>query len=272
MRSAIVIILTLMGLVTGCREDIDTPHLADDITPHSINFREFCNLYATGMHHYIDHDVVLQGRVTSSDSCDNFPNSIFVEDHTAAIELYVDRYRTYAQYPVGLCVSLHVKGLVATHVGGVLRLGYESSINTESQSHIAPIGSPEAFDRIIERSLDVKHIEPQRRSIASLDEYVCGSLVRIDSLRLVDASSYDALIGETLADARWRGYTLFEDPYGDTIVVFTEDDATFANVAAPQQLVAICGIVTTTDNSTPYSAKYMLRMRSTSDCYVYPIE
>lgn len=262
------IIPLLLTLLVGCYHIADTPTLPDSISPPTISIEDFRDEYVGSHCQIIPDDVVLHGRVTSSDACDNFYRTIVIEDSSAAVELLVGLYDLHTLYPEGLLVALHVEGLAASYSRGVLQLGRKAPDN--SPHALDYLESRTAADRVIERSGDVTKMEPTPRSIATLNRHDCGKLVHFDSLRMIDTSSIDTLIGQTLADARWRGYTLFEDRDGDSIVVYTGNYASFADHTPPQGLVSLRGIVQSINAGDHFpNCQYQIKMRYEEDCSTY---
>lgn len=262
-------LLTLLLLVSaGCYRPADTPILTNSTTPPTLSISEFRDHYVGSGCTYIADKIVMQGRVISSDRCENFYRTLLIDDGTAAVELLTGLYNTHADYPEGLRVALHVEGLAADYSRGVLQIGRKSP--TYSPYPLDYLASSVAMDNVVERSLDIDPISPITSKISSLNSSMYGRLVRIDSLRLIDASSIDTLRGDDLRDARWYGYALFRDKQGDSIVVYTSDYATYADNSIPQGYVAIQGIVQASLASDHYAASLpQLKMRYAEDCSTY---
>lgn len=218
-----------------------------------------------GVAHIIRDDMVLRGRVTSSDVEGNFYRSIVVQDATGGVEVLVDMYDLSAIYPEGTLLSLHLMGCAVAIDDGVLQVGsqapkYETRL-------LEPIASRQLIDRVVRRSNDVAVLEAQRMRIAEIDMSACGCKVRIDSLHLVAASSVDTLAGMTLDDAQWSGTTLFYDERGDSVAVVTGPYARFAGERVPLDELSVTGIL----SWATYAGRkcYHLRMSHAEDCVIY---
>ena len=74
--------------------------------------------------------------------------------------------------------------------------------------------------------------------------------------------------GGVLADACWRGYSLFKSKSGDSIAVYTRDYARFAESAIPLGEVSLSGIVEWAKYNGG-SECYQLKMRYAEDCIEY---
>lgn len=214
----------------------------------------------------IVNDVVVEGRVTSSDAEDNFYGSLFVEDESGALELVIGTPNLDAHFPEGLRVALRIKGCYADYRRGVMQIGNPAPEYEEYR--VADLASPERVASVVVRSTDVEPITPYETTIAQLDRSMCGRLVRVCGLKLVDSSSIDTLAGESLDRAVWRGYSLFKDGVGDSIALYTRDYARYAKHRIVHDSVAITGILQW-DKYREGDECYYLNMRYEADCALY---
>ena len=214
----------------------------------------------------ISNNVVVVGRVTSSDSEDNFYGSLVVEDESGAVEVMIGSSNLTARYPEGLLIALRLKGCYADYSRGVLQVGSEAP--EYEYYRVGNLISPERVDDVVVRSLDVEPIEPIQTSIAELRSSMCGRLVELRGLSLMDSSSIDTLYGEELSRAIWRGYSMFRDACGDTIAIYTSDYARYAEHRIPHDSVNIIGILQR-DKYRGGSECYYLKMRYEADCTLY---
>lgn len=214
----------------------------------------------------ITDDIVVEGRVTSSDIEDNLYGSLVVEDDSGAVEVRIGSVNLSARYPEGLLVALRVMGCHADYSYGVLQIGSEAP---EYEMYgVGNLASPERVDAVVVRSADVKPIEPQQCSISELRRTMCGRLVEVRGLCLTDSSSIDTLAGEGLDRARWQGYSLFKDARGDSIAVYTLDYARYAEHRIPTDSVNIVGILQWNSYRDGEEC-YLLRMRYEADYTLY---
>lgn len=211
-------------------------------------------------------NVIVVGRVTSSDSEDNFYGSLVVEDESGAVEVMIGSSNLTARYPEGLLVALCLKGCYADYSRGVLQVGSEAP--EYEYYRVGNLISPERVDDVVVRSLDVEPIQPMQTSIAELQSSMCGRLVELRGLSLMDSSSIDTLVGEELSRAIWRGYSMFRDVRGDTIAIYTSDYARYAEHRIPTDSVNIVGILQR-DKYRGGSEYYYLKMRYETDCTLY---
>ena len=214
----------------------------------------------------IEEDIVVVGRVTSSDSEDNFYGSVVVEDSSGAVEVMIGTSNLTARYPEGLLVALRLRGCYVDYSRGVLQVGSEAP-KYESY-RVGNLLSPQRVDSVVVRSGDVEPIAPRQTTIAQLRGSMCGSLVQLRGLSLVDSSTIDTLAGEQLSRATWGGYAMFKDAAGDSIAVYTSPYARYAEHRVPEDRVNIVGIVQW-DNYRDGDECYFLKMRYEADCTLY---
>lgn len=214
----------------------------------------------------ITEDIVVIGRVTSADSEDNFYGSLMVEDESGSVELMIGTSNLSARYPEGLRVALRLKGCYADYSRGVLQLGSQTPKN--EYYRVGNLASPERVDDVVVRSLDVEPIAPLQTVVRELRSSMCGRLVELRGLCLMDSSSVDTLAGDELSRAVWRGYSMFRDASGDTIAIYTSDYARYAEHRIPTDSVGIVGILQW-DKYRGGEECYYLKMRYEGDCTLY---
>lgn len=264
MRRALATYIAM--LMVGCYNNTDTPMLNAELPIANTTIAQLHGNTSQLETSVIESDIIVSGRVTTSDKSGNFYQTIMVEDSTAALELLVGGYSLESKYPEGLLVALRLEGCATEYSHGVLRVG--SKANSYDSYGVDYLASPERIDEVIVRSLDVEPITPQRRTIAELDASECGRLTTIESLRLIGSTSIDTLSGETLDIARWSGYSMFIDTQSDTLVVYTSEYADYAEHHIPCGELSLTGIVQ--HGKHPNNRKYyQLKMRYEEDARIY---
>jgi hypothetical protein len=258
-------ILLLFTLI-GCQKVTDKFVIEDSLPTATINIATLREEIVRSGGLQITEDVVVVGRVTSADSEDNFYGSLVVEDKSGAVEVMIGTSNLTARYPEGLLVALRLRGCYADYSRGVLQLG---SQEPEYEYHrVGNLLSPQRVDSVVVRSSDVKPIAPCQSTIAELKSEMCGRIVQVRGLRLVDSSSIDTLAGEGLGRATWQGYAMFRDSAGDSIAVYTTPYARYAEHRIPEQRVNIVGILQR-DSYRKGETCYFLKMRYEADCTLY---
>lgn len=257
--SCILILLILIGCVPVTDKFVNDGSLPD--RTNSIDILRDDIVKYGGV--TITNNVIVVGRVTSADSEDNFYGSVVVEDESGAVEVMVGTSNLEALYPEGLCVALYLQGCYADYSRGVLQVGSEAP--EYEYYRVGNLMSPQRRDSVIRRSFDVRPIAPMECTIAELHRSMCGRLVKIKGVALDDSSSIDALTGEGLSRAIWRGYSMFRDAQGDSIAVYTSDYARYAEHRIPTDSVDIVGILQW-DKYRASEECYYLKMRYEADC------
>ncbi len=183
----------------------------------------------------VDGDIVVEGRITTSDSESNFYRSLFIEDNGAALELMAGLDHLHNAYPEGYRVSLRLKGLTVARSRGVLQVGYESSPGSGYATDYIP--SREALDKhLILHDVPPVPVAPLQTAISGLKPEMCGRLVRINALRLVTDE-------EMAQPATWAGEHLFIDAESATIKCYVRNYARFSDREIPSGEGSIVGIL-----------------------------
>ena len=265
MRRGLIYLCAII-LLGGCYNNTTPPAISVELPSANCLISELRASVGPTTPRIINEDVVVVGRVTSSDRDDNFFRTMTIQDPSGGIEIVVGLDRLHTTYPEGLRVALYLKGCTLGYRYGTLQVG--SAAHSYESYDVDYLHSKFDVERVITRSNDVDIVEPTPRTIAELRENMCGEFASIDNLRLIESSSIDTLKNETLADARWRGYALFCDDSNDTLLIFTRDYARYANNPIPHNILRLQGIVQhgKHQNGREY---YQLKMRYAEDCTTY---
>lgn len=264
-------ILTLVMLI-GCRTPDEHPFYGElpQATTTIASLRDN-EVRPGGV--FLGDDIVIRGRVISSDREENFYNALFVDDGTGALELRISGYNLAAAYPEGLDVALCLGGLYADYEHGVLQVGYQPTSHTNHA--VADIASRQVIDRVVVHSNRVERVTPRITPIRELSPRDCGRLHYFEGLQLAESTSTDTPPDnrqenedDTTSEARWRGYALLRTTAGDSIAIYTSENAEFADERIPTTPISVIGIL----EWAPYDGEeecYQLRMRYASDCRSY---
>ncbi len=261
MRLAVYIAL-IMTLI-GCHKAADKPIIGDNLPPITNSIATLRNDIIGVGGVTIREDVVVAGRVTSDDSDNNFYGSIVVEDESGAVEVMIGTSYLETIYPVGLYVALRLKDCYVDYSRGVLQVGCKAP--PYEYYRVGNLASREQRDRVVVRGRVVSPIEPMSISVSELSSSMCGRLINIRGLRLVDSSSVDTLKGEGLDRAVWAGYSLFKDDKGDSVAVYTREYARYSGSRIPIHDVGIIGILQR-DSYRGGEECYFIKMRYEEDC------
>ena len=256
MKKALAIIVLV--LVVGCYDSHKEPsgNAPIDTAKSALgDLRTFCN----GQSVDITTNVVVVGRVTTSDEAGNFHRSFFVEDSTGGIEVMAGAYDLHRKYPQGTKLSIALCDCRIGFTNGVMQVGLRPE--SFSSYEVGYFMSDVLMDKHIRRSNDRMETEPALVTLAELDENRCGRLVRIAGLKYEPEA--EAMAVEP-SEPQMAGYNRFTDKRGNAVYTFVRNDADFADMPLPTQPTAICGIVLH-GNVPNAGAQYIVKPRNSDD-------
>ena len=106
---------------------------------------ELCAMYKTGVPWTIDRDIVIAGKVTTTDKPGNFYKSFYIQDETGGIEIKMGRNGLYNFYQEGQTVYVRCYGLTLGMYGyksgnyggqGMVQLGYVDPSGSYETSYL----------------------------------------------------------------------------------------------------------------------------------------
>lgn len=209
--------------------------------------------------------MVVGGVVTSSDAAGNFYQTFTIEDATGAAEIMAGVRDLHNTYPVGCYLCIRLEGCAVGIERGVMQIGLKSA----SYSHyvVDYFYSKVLLDSHVERSGEVENVAPKMVDFAGLSSEMCGRLVQLKGLRLVEESDSGANEGVQLP-LTWAGYRLFEDGAGNRLYIYTSDYANYATEQVPTGVCYVTGILQYGSVSGAEGEWFILKMRSGDDCKV----
>lgn len=239
-------------LLAGCYDRFDTPPANNSpIDPATITIGDLNALYRNESI-TIESDMVIVGRVTSSDQAGNFHYSFMVEDSTGAVEVMAKVSDLHNTYPVGSLLSISLNGLALGESNSVKQIGMPPAAYSYYPTEYIP--SMVELNKRIKRSFDGTQISPITYHIPSLDHSLCGRLVRINDLRIHSES-----------DMTWGSDDIFIDSDDNRIAVYVREYADFAGKPIPTTRVSITGILqygrTTTNEDL-----FIIKICDENDC------
>ena len=234
MRSLRYILLFATLLIVGCDYDRFDPIEPRDETEWVPNAELSDVRHSFAVATTIREDMVITGRVVTSDEGGNFYRTLVIEDATGALELMIGMDYLYRTYPVGSLLAVRLQGLAIDEYNGVLRVGLQPESwdyrTTSYMSHQAIV------DRYVYRANSLVAPEPKRLSAGELTKHLCGRLVTVENLRADDEAA-------TWAEGRYTSYRKFRDERSDSIYVQTSPYARFAAQELPSDEVSITGVL-----------------------------
>ena len=250
-------LLGVAVLLAGCHDRSFGERLCDAAPEATtLTLSQLCAAFE-GATTEITSDIVVGGRVTTSDEAENFYRTFCIEEEGAAIEIMAGVDHLHNDFPKGTYVTLRLKGYALGRHYGVLQMGRKPAPGSSyTTDYIA--SSRAALDKALTRtSLAVAVPQPTPRTIAELTPAVCGTLVRIDGVRYAP---------EGLAEGTtWAGYKRFVDDTGAAIHTYVRAYARFAGEEVPLGRCMLQGILQLDGGS---SGRYILKLRDENDCEV----
>ena len=228
-----LLLLAVVLLLHGCATDFnDTPPQGEEIAT-TATIRSLHTLIHVAPIH-IERDIVVSGRVTSSDQAGNFYRSVVIEEEGAALELLVGLDALHNDYPIGAKLYVRLNGLTLGRRLGVLQAGLEA--DPVSGFEVDYIGSKAAVDQHLVRSAErLLAPTPHSLTISELTPSHCGLLVRIEGLRHIPETEEEI--------PQWSGYHRFEDAFGAAIYSYVRAYADFAEQPIPNEEGVWIGIL-----------------------------
>lgn len=170
-------------LLTGCYDSrFGERSGGEEPEPATATIAQLRQLYA-GTTFVIATDVVVSGRVNTSDAEENFYRTFCVEEDGAGLEVMAGIDQLHNDFPPGSRVTLRLKGLALGESRGILQVGRKPAAGSGFATDY--LGSKAALDAAASRTGEAPQpIAPALLTIAELTPKRCGTLVRIDGTRL----------------------------------------------------------------------------------------
>lgn len=237
-----------VAAAAGCYDSSEPPQKSITGTQRAnISIAGLVSLYRGGTV-TITENMIIEGRVTTSDRAGNFYRSFFVEQDSCAVEILAGLTDLHNVWPAGSRVSVRLQGLAMSESEGVKQIGLPAA--EYQYGTLTAIPSREELDARI-----VRTDTPQPFGIANcyasmLRMEMCGRLMRVVSLVRTPEQASPDLVNRNATDPdddTWGGYHIFFDNEDSTpVAVRVSDHADFAShpVLLPDdKTFAVAGIV-----------------------------
>lgn len=251
MRYSLTIICASLLLLCGCYDRHSNPDNTSHPSEVNTTIGELQRLCANGLYN-ITTESICTGRVTSSDREGNFYRTLVVEGETGALELKLGTYNSASQFPVGLELSLHLKGTSLMMENGVMQVGLPPR---DYDKEPREFESQATIDRHIVRSSSVEPIAPLCCTPQRLDTSLCGRFVRIEGLHRSPSE----------LDDDNKGYYRFCDDNGGEIFVEISPYATFSLPDTADSYVSVQGILYHCPIGVDRETFYVIKVRFDDD-------
>lgn len=182
----------------------------------------------------------IEGRVTANDHFGEFPQSLFLQDESGAIEVKVEGEHLYQRYPLGLPLRLLCDGLYLERVEGKVILGAPSEVGP----WVEPISERDHSRRLHPLEGPYVLAEPQEITLSQRSHRMIGMLVALHDMAIREADGTtcwcdrDPLTGDLLPTLR-----TLEDLAGENLYLYTPPTAIYAAEPLPLGRGSLYGIL-----------------------------
>ena len=269
-----LLMLIAAFVMVGCADNFDRPPIVEptaanadkvNTTIYDLKFK-----YWDDARNYIDtigqteacEDIILKGRVVSSDETGNIYNSLVIQDETAALALSINQSSLYTTYRLGQEVVINATGMYIGKYNGLQQLGYPEWY-AQGNAWEATFMALEFFQEHAEMNgfPKVNEVDTLVVSLGSLPSDPAGlcqwqsQLVRLDDVMFTEADG-KAVFAEDDASAN----RTLQDLNGNTIIVRNSNYADFRSQKLPIGTGSVVGIL------SYYGTAWQLLLRSAEDC------
>ncbi len=267
-----LMIMAAAALVSSCSDNFDTPPLMVPQASRTANISiaDFKAKYWQDAVNYIDtvrEDLVVAGRVISSDASGNIYKSLVIQDETGALSISLNGNSLYNTYRIGQEVVISLKDIWVGKYNSLQQLGYPEYYEKGGvweatflpletfQDHAELNGLPAPAE-----------IDTIPATIAGLSTDAAGlrkwqsQLVRFDDVKFSDADGKNTFVTGDATTNR-----TIEDAGGNSIVVRTSNYSTFKDNLLPLGYGSVVGILSYY-GSNASNGTWQLLLRSADDC------
>lgn len=178
----------------------------------------------------VESDIVIVGRVVSSDSTGNIYRRVVIEDGTAGAELLTGFYDNYLFLPKGTTLAIRLRGLAIDLTDDVLCVGTPADKGASLTPQM--FESVALWRRYVSLGGSVERVTPAELLLGEPFDHLVGRLVCVRDVSLATPDS-----------TTWSGTHLFLSPAGDSLWVTTNPYATFARDTISHTPLTLQGIL-----------------------------
>lgn len=221
-------------LAAGCYDDAGVPAPKNDPLPEANLSLPDLSARCGDTPVRIVQDIVVAGRVTTSDEAGNFFRSVVLQEDGTGVELMAGLDDLFRVYPPGCRIAVRLQGLAMCRRFGVVQIG---TMPAAGDYAVEAIGVRALLDRYVAcETVDVLRPVPRIVAFDELAPDMCGCLVQIEDLTPLPSE-------EDPTDWKWEGYRLFEDRAGNRIATYTSTYARYAASEIPKGPVTLVGVL-----------------------------
>lgn len=217
----------------------------------NMTIAEVKDLHTVGMPAVkIPSGTILKGHVISSDEAGNFFRALVIQDETAGIQIRVDGFDLYEDYPLGRIVYVDCENLYVADFNGLPQIGVEEG------EGVGRIPS-NVFPDVLIRGVLEDPLQGAPRTMNTITSDDINTLITLTGVEYADNE-----LGSTYADAddpNGGENSTIQDCDGNTLIIRHSDFASFAGDMIPEgngSITAVYGV---------FGADRQLFIRDTSD-------
>ena len=269
-----LLMLIAAFVMVGCADNFDRPPIVEPIAANAdkvnTTIYDLKYKYWDDARNYIDtigqtdagEDIIIKGRVVSSDETGNIYKSLVIQDETAALALSINQNSLYTTYRIGQEIVINATGMYIGKYNGLQQLGYPEWY-AQGNAWEATFMAPELFQEHaqINGFPKVNEIDTIAVSLGSLPSDPAGlcqwqsQLVRLDDVTFTEADGKVVFAGDDASANR-----TLQDLNGNTIIVRNSNYADFRSEKLPIGTGTVVGIL------SYYGTAWQLLLRSAEDC------
>ncbi|PWJ39194.1 DUF5689 domain-containing protein [Sediminitomix flava] len=226
-KRLIYLLLALPLFIYSCNDDDD-----ETIPVLEYDIKSFKNR----AHGVVSDSSFVTGVVIGNDASGNLANSLYLQDSTGGIRIYIDEDKIYENFVLGEEIKISTKGLYFNKdaKNGVEIGGYDEGSGDSSYRGITETEVRNHFTRTgASNTIEAHEIFPT----TVLSDTLVGSLVKINRAQFVEVGMSYAEAGDEPTKRTLEG------PTGGTKYVFTNASANFASQTLPNGQGSITAIL-----------------------------
>lgn len=167
-------------LAAGCYDDAGVPAPKNDPLPEANLSLPDLSARCGDTPVRIVQDIVVAGRVTTSDEAGNFFRSVVLQEDGTGVELMAGLDDLFRVYPPGCRIAVRLQGLAMCRRFGVVQIG---TMPAAGDYAVEAIGVRALLDRYVAcETVDVFRPVPRIVAFDELAPDMCGCLVQIEDL------------------------------------------------------------------------------------------
>ena len=265
--------LLLALTAASCSDDFDTPPMVVPTATAVPNttIADFKAKYWQDAVNYIDtvkEDLVIHGRVVSSDATGNIYKCLYIADETGALPISINGNSLYNTYRIGQEIVIPLKDMWVGKYNGQQQLGYPQYYANggvweatflplamwQAKAQLNGLPNVSAVDTVPLKISELK------TDAASLRKWQ-GQLVRVDGVKFEQADGTT-----TFANSDATTNRNIVDGDGNTLVTRNSNYATFRTAMLPLGRGSVVGVLGYYSTRNGQAGTWQLYLRSSDDC------